>query len=120
MPGPGGVPFPIGENCHVDDVVSFLLEEARHLPSFCTACPRLGRSGVDFLSMVRECGMKGQCGPNSIASFLEFLLHYATPATRRLGEALIEEKLAAMSEPDKGAAVRLLQKVRAGRVDEFI
>ena len=51
---------------------------------------------------------------------LEFLLHYATPATRRLGEALIEEKLAAMPEPDKGAAVRLLQKVRAGRVDEFI
>ena len=109
LPGPGGVPFPIGENCHVDDVVSFLLEEARHLPSFCTACPRLGRSGVEFLSMVRECGMKGQCGPNSIASFLEFLLHYATPATRRLGEALIEEKLAAMPEPDKGAAVRLLR-----------
>lgn len=120
LPGPGGVPFPIGENCHVDDVVSFLLEEARHLPSFCTACPRLGRSGVEFLSMVRECGMKGQCGPNSIASFLEFLLHYATPATRRLGESLIEEKLAAMPEPDKGASVRLLQKVRAGRVDEFI
>lgn len=120
LPGPDGVPFPIGENCHVDDVVSFLLEEARHLPSFCTACPRLGRSGVDFLSMVRESGMKGQCGPNSMASFLEFLLNYATPATRRLGEALIAEKLAAMREPDRGAAERLLQKVRAGRVDEFI
>lgn len=120
LPGPDGVPFPIGENCHVDDVVSFLLEEARHLPSFCTACPRLGRSGVEFLSMVRESGMKGQCGPNSMASFLEFLLNYATPVTRRLGEALIAEKLAAMPEPDKGAAERLLQKVRAGRVDEFI
>ena len=113
-------PFPIGEDCHVDEVVRFLLEEARHLPSFCTACPRLGRSGPDFLSMVQECGMKSQCGPNSMASFMEFLLNYATPYTRQLGEKLIAEKLEALPEQERGAAERLLQKVRSGRMDEFI
>ena len=91
-------PFPIGEDCHVDEVVRFLLEEARHLPSFCTACPRLGRSGHEFLSMVQECGMKSQCGPNSMASFMEFLLNYATPYTRRMGEKLISEKLDGLPE----------------------
>lgn len=114
------VPFPIGEDCHVDEVVRFLLEEARHLPSFCTACPRLGRSGPEFLSMVQECGMKSQCGPNSMASFMEFLLNYATPYTRRLGEKLIAEKLEALPGHERGAAERLLQKVRSGRMDEFI
>ncbi len=114
------VPFPIGEDCHVDEVVRFLLEEARHLPSFCTACPRLGRSGPEFLSMVQECGMKSQCGPNSIASFMEFLLNYATPYTRQLGEKLIAEKLEGLPGAERGAAERLLQKVRSGRMDEFI
>lgn len=114
------VPFPIGEDCHVDEVVRFLLEEARHLPSFCAACPRLGRRGEEFLSMVRECGMKSQCGPNSAASFLEFLLHYATPHTRMMGEQLLAEKMTKMSTSEIGAANRLLTKVRAGRIDEFI
>ena len=114
------VAFPIGEDCHVDEVVRFLLEEARHLPSFCAACPRLGRRGEDFLSMVRECGMKNQCGPNSAASFQEFLLHYATPYTRMMGEQLLAEKLEKMTTVEHGAANRLLAKVRAGRIDEFI
>ncbi len=114
------VPFPIGEDCHVDEVVRFLLEEARHLPSFCAACPRLGRTGEEFLSMVRECGMKSQCGPNSAASLLEFLLHYATPYTRMMGEQLLAEKMGKMTTGELGAAKRLITKVRAGRIDEFI
>lgn len=113
-------PFPVGEETHLDEVVRFLLEEAKHLPSFCTACPRLGRSGKEFITMVAEGAIKSQCGPNSLASFLEFLLHYATPYTRELGEKVIREKLAVMDSHERGAAERLLQKVRSGRTDEFI
>lgn len=113
-------PFPIGEDCHLDEVVRFLLEEARHLPSFCTACPRLGRSGGEFISLTSDGGIKPMCGPNSLASFMEFLLNYATPYTRQLGEKAITEKLEQMSEHERGAAEKLLQKVRSGRMDEFI
>ncbi len=113
-------PFPIGEDTHLDEVVRFLLEEARHLPSFCTACPRLGRSGAEFISLVSSGNIKTQCGPNSLASFLEFLLNYATPFTRQLGEKVINEKLEQMDEHDRRAAEKLLLKVRSGRTDEFI
>lgn len=113
-------PFPAGEETHLDEVVRYLLEEARHLPSFCTACPRLGRSGGEFISMVSKGDIRSQCRPNSLASFLEFLLLYATPYTRRLGEELIMQKLNNWDEHERGAAERLLQKVRAGRTDEFI
>ncbi|MDR2054613.1 MAG: radical SAM protein [Desulfovibrio sp.] len=114
------IPFPLGEDCRVDEVVSFLLEEARHLPSFCAACPRLGRRGADFLSLVREYGIGNLCGPNSAASFLEFLLRYATPRNRPLGESLLAEKLDNMSDHERGAAERLLAKVRSNCLDEFI
>lgn len=113
-------PFPIGEETHLDEVVRFLLEEAKHLPSFCTACPRLGRNGAEFISMAAQGEISHLCGPNSLASFMEFLLNYATPYTRRLGETLINEKLSQMNEQERGAAERLLQKVRSGRMDEFI
>ena len=72
------------------------------------------------MSMVRECGMRSQCSPNSIASFEEFLLNYATPYTREVGERLIARKLPQMSDVERGAAERLLQKVKSGRMDEFI
>lgn len=113
-------PFPSGEETHLDEVVRFLLEEARHLPSFCTACPRLGRNGSEFIDLVCQGAIRTQCGPNSLASFMEFLINYATPYTRQLGEKLISEKLEDMTEHERGAAERLLQKVRSGRMDEFI
>lgn len=113
-------PFPMAEDTHLDEVVRFLLGEAKHLPSFCVACPRLGRSGREFITMVSHGDIKSQCGPNSMASFLEFLMHYATPFTRQLGEKTIREKLAQMNEHDRRAAEKLLIKVRSGRMDEFI
>lgn len=114
------IPFPLGEDCHLDEVVRFLLEEAKNLPSFCSACPRLGRSGSEFRQLVCNGGIKDQCGPNSMASFMEFLLNYATPYTRKLGEKLISEKLEKLDEHERRASEKLLQKVRSGRMDEFI
>lgn len=114
------IPFPTGQETHLDEVVSALLKEGRHLPSFCTACPRLGRSGKEFIAMAERGDIKSQCGPNSLASFLEYLLNYATPGTRDRGEELIRAKLETMSAQERGAAERLLQKVRSGRSDEFI
>lgn len=116
----GEVGFPLGEYTHLDDIIHFLTEEADHLPSFCTACPRLGRSGSEFLEMVCSGGMQSQCGPNSIASFEEYLMGYATPFTKERGEEIIIKKLAQLGDQERGATERLLAKVRAGRVDEFI
>lgn len=119
-PAENEVPFPIGEDCHVDEVVRYLSEDAVHMPSFCTACPRLGRSGTEFVEMVCSGGMQSQCEPNSIASFEEYLLGYATPLTRAQGEALISERVSKMDEHERRNSEKLLQKVKAGRRDEFI
>jgi 2-iminoacetate synthase len=37
-----------------------------------------------------------------------------------VGERLIARKLPQMSDVERGAAERLLQKVKSGRMDEFI
>ncbi len=118
--GPDKVPFPLGEDCQVEEIVRFLLEDARQLPSFCTACPRIGRQGSLFTSMVRDGEMKNQCGPNSMSTFLEYLLHYASAETKRLGLRLIDDKLAAMPELTRRRAKILLEGIRRGKNDEFV
>lgn len=113
-------PFPTEQATNLDEVVRFLLEDGRHLPTFCAACPRLGREGQEFIEMAISGDLHGLCEPNSLASFLEYLLNYATPYTRELGEKAILAKLDRLSGHARGAAERLLTLARAGRMDEFI
>ena len=84
------------------------------------ACGRMGRTGHDFMEMVRNCGMSSQCWPNACASLYEYLLHYATPRTREMGEQLIQTKLGEMSSSEREIAERLMGFVRNGRLDEFV
>jgi 2-iminoacetate synthase len=105
----------------VKEVVRYLVQETHHMPSFCCACPRLGRCGDNFLSVVHEAGsIASQCGPNSLASFAEYLQHYAEKDITEAGMSLIQQKLDAMPQHTRGAAEKLLQKIELGRVDEFI
>ena len=114
------VPFPDQSESHLDEVVRYFVETAHHLPAFCAACGRMGRTGQEFMEMVRNCGMSSQCWPNACASLYEYLLHYATPRTRDLGEKLIKAKLGEMSSSEREIAERLLGFVRNGRLDEFV
>ena len=110
--GPEKIPFPLGEDCHVEEIVRFLLEDVRQLPSFCTACARVGHKGSLYASMVMQGVMKGQCGPNSLLTFLEYLLNYASPDTKRIGLKLIDDKLAQMTELERKRAKRLMASIR--------
>ena len=85
--------FDVSDTRPLDDVVRWLLE-TRHIPSFCTACYREGRTGDRFMSLCKSGKIGLCCTPNALMTLKEYLVDYASPATRALGEALIEESLA--------------------------
>ena len=85
--------FDVSDTRPLDDVVRWLLE-TRHIPSFCTACYREGRTGDRFMSLCKSGKISLCCTPNALMTLKEYLVDYASPATRQLGEALIEESLA--------------------------
>ena len=70
--------------------------ELGYIPSFCTACYRLGRTGADFMDLAKPGEIKQHCGPNALSCFQEYLLDYASPETRAVGDRLIQTKLAEM------------------------
>ena len=63
-----------------------------HIPSFCTACYREGRTGDRFMTLVKAGQIKNCCLPNALMTLKEYAEDYASPDTRRLAlEAIARE-----------------------------
>jgi len=84
--------FDVSDQRTLDEVVRWLIEN-KHIPSFCTACYRLGRTGDRFMSLCKSGQILNCCHPNALMTLTEYLVDYASPATRELGFQMVEDEL---------------------------
>lgn len=91
------VQFAVADHRTLDEVVRSICE-AGYLPSFCTACYRRERTGERFMALAKAGDIKDICQPNALLTFKENLLDFASPATRQVGEQLINTALLAMDK----------------------
>ncbi len=84
--------FDVEDTRTLDEIVNWLLGLG-HIPSFCTACYREGRTGDRFMSLVKSGQIANCCQPNALMTLKEYLEDYASPDTKAKGEALIEKEL---------------------------
>ena len=84
--------FDVSDQRTLDDVVSWLIDQ-EHVPSFCTACYRAGRTGDRFMSFCKSGQILNYCHPNALVTLAEYLKDYAKPDTSQKGFALIEREL---------------------------
>jgi len=84
--------FDVSDQRTLDEVVRWLMENG-HIPSFCTACYREGRTGDRFMSLCKSGQILNCCHPNALMTLTEYLVDYAAPETRDIGYALIEKEL---------------------------
>jgi 2-iminoacetate synthase len=110
--------FSLGDHRPLDEVIRDVASMG-YIPSFCTGCYRLGRTGADFMDLAKPGEIKTHCAPNALSTFLEYLLDYATPATREIGEALITKSLADMNGIAASRAEKLVAQVRSGKHDVY-
>lgn len=110
--------FQLGDHRTVDEVIRDVALLG-YMPSFCTGCYRLGRTGGDFMDLAKPGDIKQHCDPNGMSTFLEYLLDYATPETREVGEALIARHLDEMDERPRKTSEQLMAKVRTGERDVY-
>ncbi|MDM7915240.1 MAG: [FeFe] hydrogenase H-cluster radical SAM maturase HydG, partial [Candidatus Eisenbacteria bacterium] len=104
--------FRLGDIRPLDDVMRELIEDG-HLPSFCTACYRLGRTGEHFMEFAVPGFIKRFCAPNALTTLAEYLVDYASPETRAAGMAQIERELAGIEDARVRAAVQeRLRRIR--------
>ena len=84
--------FDVSDQRSLDEVVRWLMEPG-HIPSFCTACYREGRTGDRFMSLCKSGQILNCCHPNALMTLTEYLVDYASDETREIGYRLIEEEL---------------------------
>ena len=110
--------FSLGDQRPLDEVIRDVVRLGL-MPSFCTGCYRLGRTGKDFMELAKPGDIRGHCDPNALSTFQEYLLDYASGETRLLGGELIEKALAEMDDGPREASRAILDRVRSGQRDVY-
>jgi len=106
--------FQLGDVRSLDEVMRELMADG-YVPSFCTSCYRVGRTGEHFMEFSIPGFIKEFCTPNALLTLEEYLADYASPETREVGERLIVEELVKLPEGDiKDMVVKRLDEIRAG------
>ena len=104
--------FCLGDIRSLDEVICELLQDG-YLPSFCTACYRLGRTGEHFMEFAIPGFIKRYCTPNALTTITEYLTDYASQKTRIAGKKLIQQELDNLKDrPQKKELLKRLQRIK--------
>ena len=109
--------FDIADHRSLDEVVGWLLD-LNHIPSFCTACYREGRTGDRFMTLLKSGQIANCCLPNALLTLKEYLKDYASPQVREKGEKMIRRLLSDIpNEKARSKAGEYLDFIEEGKRD---
>ena len=109
--------FDVSDTRTLDEVVNWLLKLG-HIPSFCTACYREGRTGDRFMSLVKSGQIANCCSPNALMTLQEYLQDYASAKTKALGTTMIENQIQHIPNPTiRKRAIENLKQIVNGERD---
>lgn len=104
--------FQVGDTRDLDEVIHWLINRD-YIPSFCTSCYRVGRTGEHFMEFAIPGFIKRFCTRNGLLTLAEYLEDYSSEATKKDGYALIEREIAKMTnEEQKKSLLERLDRIR--------
>jgi 2-iminoacetate synthase len=111
--------FKVSDSRTPDEVLRYICE-AGYIPSYCTACYRLGRTGDRFMALAKSGKIQETCLPNALLTLKEYLIDYASPETRAIGEKTIASGLADIPNVAvREQAVEKLKRIENGERDLY-
>ena len=111
--------FDLSDRRTLDEVVRWLMELG-HVPSFCTACYREGRTGDRFMSLCKSGQIHNCCLPNALMTLKEYLVDYASLETKVVGDAIIEKELANIpNDKVREKVIENLKAIEEGTGNDF-
>ena len=94
--------------------------ENDHIPSFCTACYRAGRTGDRFMALCKSGQILNCCHPNALMTLSEYLEDYASPETKAIGYEMIARELGRIpKEKVRSIAEQNIQDIRNSNRRDF-
>lgn len=111
--------FHLNDSRSSGEVIKDVLQHG-FIPSFCTACYRLGRVGEDFMDQAKPGLIKLFCHPNGLTTLKEYLVDYADEETKIIGNELIERELANIpNEKVREKTKDYLKRIEEGERDLY-
>lgn len=101
--------FLIADNRSLDEVIRWLMQQD-FIPSFCTSCYRIGRTGEHFMEYAIPGFIGKFCTPNALMTLAEYLKDYGSEESRREGKRLMEREMEKME--DSRLRQQLLERLR--------
>lgn len=114
--------FQINDNRSLNEIIDELLQKD-YLPSFCTACYRLERTGQHFMEFSVPGFIKRFCSPNAMLTLAEYLEDYAPAATKAQGWNVIEKNIVDLEQQADAVNTTELRKrlnlIKSGQRDLY-
>jgi 2-iminoacetate synthase len=108
--------FSVHDNRSLDQVISACIDK-NYMPSFCTSCYRVGRTGHEFMDYAKDGSIKDLCKLNAILTFKEYLLRFASPQTQEKGEQILLKEINKLNDAEKKLITENLNKINQGKTD---
>ena len=111
--------FSLQDHRSVEEVLKSILKQGL-LPSFCTACYRLGRTGETIMKLLKTGKIHNLCRPNAILTLKEYLEDYAAKEVKKLGLEIINQYLEKIPSLDiKQETKSRLPRIEKGERDIY-
>lgn len=111
--------FQVGDNRKPLDVLKELLKDG-HIPSYCTACYRMGRTGDRFMELAKSGEIQNVCHPNALMTLMEYALDYGDDEFKRLvGENIANEASNIRNESIRDRFLSNIDRLKDGQRDLY-
>jgi len=111
--------FKVNDDRSLNTIIDELLDDGM-LPSFCTACYRLGRTGEHFMEFSVPGFIKTKCTPNAILTLAEYVNDYAPNDTSHKAWTVIEKNIEELNNEEmKQSVLERIEKINAGERDLY-
>lgn len=110
--------FRTSDHRSLEEIVEYIASMG-HLPSLCTSCYRVGRTGRSFTETVSHEEMERYCLPNALLTLKEYVIDHANGSAAICNEIIEKNVTLIADEKLKKATLAKLKEIEAGKRDLF-
>lgn len=111
--------FDVSDHRKPLEAIKELIDEG-HLPSYCTACYRMNRTGDRFMELAKSGEIHNVCTPNALMTLMEYAIDYGDCDFQKGVEELIHSEVENIDRMQiKDLVIENIEKIKNGERDLY-
>lgn len=112
--------FEVSDNRKPFEVIKELINGG-HIPSYCTACYRMGRTGDRFMQLAKSGQIQNVCGPNALMTLMEYALDYGNKDFQDIINQMVAREIVTVEREDiRNLLQEKIDRIKQGERDLYL